>query len=173
MNTTPHALQGSPELEVFAATLAAKAVDYDSYSVAMVVAVDDPPHSILILPLHHDDPGGQAMVDQLLADPRRSMVGALMPLAWSPDAGPTRPAWCLVAVRSAEPAIFGVRRVAEDELWWRLPVSEMPWLVASTAASLRAALRGRPLTFKTTMDPRMFQRPGEGEPPPTDERGLL
>lgn len=174
MDTTREPFPASDKLERFAAVLAATADDLDFEAVEIVFAADDPPDHLVVCEVRAGQPAELAAVDDLFAGRRRTVAGALMRMAWSPGAEPTTPAWVLVAVRPGEAAIFAVRRIEEDSGWWRLHVDEMPWLVASTSGAIRAALEsGRPVTLKVGRDARLFRRIGDGEPPPTDSRGLI
>jgi hypothetical protein len=174
MDTTRDPLPASDELERFAADLAAAADHLDFDAVEIVFAADDPPDHLIVCELRSGHPAELAEVDQLFAGGKRKVAGALMRMAWSPSVEPTTPAWVLIAVRPGEAAIFAVRRVAEDSAWWRLHVSDMPWLVASTSSAIRAALEcGQPMTLKMSSDARLFRRMGDGEPPPTDARGMM
>lgn len=95
---------------------------------------------------------------------------------WSPDPGPSSPAWTFTAVgRDGGPAIIAVRRDVEDDRWWRILPSEAPWFALATAASLRGALRGEPLVPKKVPpdDRRLLDAPGIGPPPPTDRNGRI
>jgi hypothetical protein len=116
-----------------------------------------------------------APLDQLLA--RRPRMGATVTtVGWSPDtAGPTAPAWMLVAVGiGGAPSVAAVRRFVEDQHWWQLDTAELPWFALSTAAGLRAALDdGVPLRLKEARRSELFHRPSETPRPPVDERGEL
>jgi len=114
-------------------------------------------------------------VDQLFA-PRRRLAAAASIVDWSPDPDvPTTPAWLLVAVGiGGLPAVAAVRRIEEDERWWQLAPSELPWLALSTASALRAALeQSAPLCINSASHRGLFERPAADPLPPLDERDEL
>ena len=94
-------------------------------------------------------------------------LGMANRIDWSPTAdGESSPAWVGVVVKKAGifgplPAFFGVKRHVEDDTWWRLDGSNVPWFLASTAGALRHALdNGKPLTVREAAkdsDPKLFE----------------
>lgn len=94
--------------------------------------------------------------------------------SWSPDEGPSSEAWALVCLEILKPGRIFVRRLEEDEKWWEIPLSEMPWFLGTTAGGLRALLeKGEWNEIKEGQDERLFGRIAEGNPPPPDEQGRL
>lgn len=107
--------------------------------------------------------------------PGQTYAGLATRVNWSPDDGPSSPAWCVTAVSAfGGPAVVAVRR-DEDVGIWNIPVADAPWFALSTAASLRGALAGKPLVPKLIPkgDRRLLNRPEEEPRSPVDEDGLL
>lgn len=117
-----------------------------------------------------------AAVDQLVAA-RPAALAAGLKLMWAPGdeetGGRPEPAWVVITVVPGRTARVLVKRFTED-VWWRLKPPECPWLVLSTASSLRAAVeQGKPMVLKQATDDRLFKAPGQGPVPPTDARGNI
>jgi Asp/Glu/hydantoin racemase len=150
--------------------------DPEMEEVSLVLAADDPTQGVIAVLAgdEHSPATIQAHADQLLASPRR-MAALASRIGWSPsDDEPTAVSWFVVAVASGQPAVALVRRIAEDEGWTRIPHTALPWIGASSAGALRAALEARePLTIKMATDKRLFRRPDEEPSPPVDDQGRL
>lgn len=136
----------------------------------------DDPFAVLLGEVSEEDfnSGGLvAQLDQLVKD--REMLGLATKVAWSPDESDTVPAWMLVAVEAGtDEATFAVKRIVEDEVWWRMKPLDAPWFALSTASSLRASmLHGEPLHLKAASGDGLYQRVWENPHPPTDSRGRL
>ncbi|GGI07878.1 hypothetical protein [Egicoccus halophilus] len=163
------------ELERFT-QLVASSVDRfgsDPAEYDMAIAVDDRGDALLLPCSPQTRAAMTAKLDQLLATPRR-MAAMVSLMGWSPDASPTVAAWVVVAVgRGSLPALVCVRRLEQDDRWTLLNISDMPWLILSSAAGLRAALSGQPLRLKVARTKALFQRPDQVPNPPVDERGAL
>lgn len=143
----------------------------------MVIAMDDPQNGdddVLLGEVTEEDltPALTAQLNQLVKD--RQMLGLATKVAWSPDESDTTPAWFLVAVTGEDQAQFAVKRIVEDDRWWRLQELDAPWFGLSTAGSLRASLlRGEPLHLKQASNRDLYKRPHELPHPPRDRHGRL
>ncbi|MCC5947764.1 MAG: hypothetical protein JJT89_04840 [Nitriliruptoraceae bacterium] len=144
-------------------------------AVELIVAAEAGAAIELVVSHTRGSASASAQIDQLLTS-RRRMGAIVSGVGWSPDPGtPTSSAWLLIAVGvGGVAAVAAVRRLEEDEGWWELRPSELPWLALSSAGALRGALeQGRPLRLKSARDRGLFERPDENPSPPLDERGEL
>ena len=65
---------------------------------------------------------------------------------WAPGAADElRPAWLAIIVARSVPPIYVVKRIVEDQTWFRLPADQAPEFATSTAQSLVRALDGVPM----------------------------
>lgn len=146
--------------------------------IGMVIAIWEP-ESVLMCALRadQDDEAGIAQVDQMLATRPRA-AGAALRVMWTNDpdpAVPTLPSWVVTAVTPGRTARFAVRQDV-GATWYTLTPEQAPWLVLSTAGSLRAALeQGTAMHFKRNddPDPQLFKPPGDGPTPKVDKHGRI
>jgi hypothetical protein len=115
-----------------------------------------------------------AQIDQMMAT-RPIFTAMATKVGWTPDESDTTPAWFLVGVDPEREAYFCVKRIAEDDTWWRLKPEDVPWFGLSTAGSLRDAMvHGTPLRPKNANEnPNLFMKPTEEPDPGTDAQGNL
>lgn len=165
------------DFEGFAGALA-EACEKAAEGTLMLIAMDDPQpddeFSVLVGEVGPDDLDDSltAQLDQLVKD--RKMLALATRVKWSPDESDTVPSWLLVAVTGEDEAIFAVKRMREDDRWWRMKGVDTPWFALSTASSLRASiLNGEPLHLKQARDEALYKRVWENPHPPTDKHGRL
>ncbi len=134
---------------------------------------------------HADDDGTVASKSDQLFASRPRYVGLASPTRWSPDqVTPFQEGWMLVTVdQSAAPAqLTIIWQPGPNVSFHRIDMFDAPWIAASTAGSLRAALAGEPPTFRrgptAATDPRLFGKVRDAfffgaEPPPTHQDGKI
>jgi hypothetical protein len=159
------------EFDIFCSTVSHELIGVTE-AAEIAFAVDDG-EEMLMGAAHRD------AADAFLAELDRVIVGRNMAalatrVMWSPDEGPTRPAWMLTAVAKGKPAFFAVKRNVEDERWWLIPPGNEPWFALSTAGGLRAALeQGEPMHLKNAENNEVYQTPKDVPHPPVDKHGRI
>ena len=145
----------------------------DSGALVMTEEEDE----ILVGEVLGSDPEHVSLVTEEMFVGHRTYAALATRAMWSPDAGPSSDAWCLVAVdTSVSPAIIRVKRLVEDDHWWDIQVKDAPWFALSTASGLRKALAGERMVTKAIMpdsDPRLMSKLTDGTPPRIDKEGNI
>lgn len=122
-----------------------------------------------------EDGNATSAVDQLTAG-RHRLAAFASHIGFSPSPDePIGPAWVIVVVGRGQPAHTIARRLAgPGDAWSVVPPGDLPWVLASTAAGLRAMImNGEPLDLKRTSDPGRFQTPGQNPFPNVDGNDLI
>lgn len=163
------------QFERWAGTFAL-AVDDMPDGIMAVIGADKDAETVEIVGFEpEEDTAVVAASDQLFAS-RRSVAMMATAVSWSPtQEGESSPAWSLVVVDRRVQSFFAVRRLKEDDAWWRLTPTDVPWFMLSTASSLRAMMRGEPMALKRAGEHSedLFKRPVDAPNPKTDEQGRL
>jgi hypothetical protein len=157
---------------------AIEAVEGIEDGIVTVFMVNDTDDSLLCMAVEESaglNAAVTAQMDQMMAK-RPYFAAMATKVGWSPSNDePTTGAWLVVGVDPERTAEFCVKRIVEDEKWWRLSSDDVPWFAISTAGSLRdAMLHGTPLRPKNATDkPDLWKRPDELRHPAVDPDGML
>lgn len=141
---------------------------------AAVLAWDDD-DEIVLAGLAIEDVTDLSRLQAMINEQPRRVLGMATQVSWAhEDDEPTTPAWLVAVVSPDREAGFYVKRHVEDERWWSMTPTQVPWIALSTAGSLRRVLAGEPFpTFKSTHDPRLLSRPDQTPNPPIGPDGRL